>query len=68
MSWLAGCERCEARLTAALRGAAGAEAGGRPASWDDFLGMHSFDVVAWTTAAQRLRPGRRTVMGDNVVE
>lgn len=27
--------------------------GGRrtPASWDDTLGMHSFDVVAWTTAA-----------------
>jgi len=35
---LAGCERCEARLTAALRGAAGAEAGGRPASWDEYPG------------------------------
>lgn len=51
MSQLAGCERCEARLTAALRGAAGAEAGGRPASWDEFLGMRRFDVVAWTAAA-----------------
>ena len=51
MSQLAGCERCEARLTAALRGAAGAEAGGRPASWDEFLGMRRFNVVAWTAAA-----------------
>jgi len=38
MFQLAGCERCEARPTATPWGYAATEAGGRPASWDEYSG------------------------------